>query len=66
MSDWFQQHREEWVLEMARIYGYVNRVHLCRKFDISTAQASVDLKRVQEQHPDVITYNASTKRYEAL
>lgn len=65
MSDWFQRHRVEWIAEMVRVYGFINRVHVCRKFDVSTPQASYDLKRAMESYPDMITYNASTKRYEA-
>lgn len=50
---------------MARIYGFINRQHLQRKFEISTPQASADLQRFIETHPGVLTYNHSSKRFEA-
>lgn len=61
---WFEDRRLEWIGEMLSIYGFINREHLERKFGISTPQASLDLKKFQEQFPDVCTYNTTTKRYE--
>ena len=40
---WFPEHRIAWAHNMARVYGYVNRIHLERMFGISTPQASKDL-----------------------
>lgn len=65
MSDrWFVQHRQEWIAETIRIFGFINRDHIKLKFGISTPQASVDLQQFQRKHPDVIKYNTSSKRYE--
>jgi hypothetical protein len=64
-SSWFVQHRQEWIAETIRIFGFINREHLELKFGISTPQASLDLQFFQEANPGVITYNKSTKRYEA-
>ncbi len=50
---------------MLRIYGFINRGHLQKKFGISTPQASADLTLFQERNPTMITYNKSKKRYEA-
>lgn len=55
----------EWIAEMLRVYGFINREHLERKFFISTPQASIDLNRFMRAHPKAMTYNASAKRYEA-
>lgn len=66
MTDWFQNHRVEWIADMVRVYGYVNRVHVCRKFGVSTPQASTDLARAMETYPDLMAYNTRSKRYEAL
>lgn len=64
MSDrWFQKHRQEWIEETLRVFGYINRKHLMIKFGISTPQASLDLKKYQKDHPDV-SYNLSQKRFE--
>ncbi len=34
---WFEQHRQDWIAEMLRVYGFINRDHLMRKFGISPA-----------------------------
>jgi hypothetical protein len=62
---WFIKHRLEWIAETLRVFGYINREHLERKFGISTPQASSDLAAFQKNWPDAITYNKVTKRYEA-
>lgn len=65
MSDrWFFKRRQEWIAQMVRIYGFVNREHLERKFEISTPQASSDLAHFQKENPSALEYNKSTKRYE--
>ena len=65
MSDrWFFQHRQDWIAEMVRVFGFLNREHLEKKFGISTPQASIDLAHFQKANPGVLEYNKSTKRYE--
>lgn len=64
MSDWFRDTRIDWIFETIQIYGYVNRKHIMRKFDVSVVQASIDLRQAQEQRPHLIAYNKTTKRYE--
>ena len=63
---WFQQYRMEWIAETLRVFGFINREHIIRKFGLSTPQASVDLQRFQRLHPRAMTYDASAKRYVAL
>lgn len=66
MSDrWFATHRQEWIAETVRVFGFINREHIERKFGISTPQASLDLSLFQKQNPDAVIYNKSSKRYEA-
>jgi hypothetical protein len=48
---------------MLRIYGFINREHLERKFGISTPQASLDLQRFQQASPHLIRYDQSRKAY---
>lgn len=60
---WFQRHRQEWIEETLRVFGFINRRHLQIKFGISTPQASLDLKRYQKEHSDV-SYSLSRKRFE--
>lgn len=61
---WFEQQRMEYIMECLRVFGFINRQHLERKFYISTPQASVDLGKFQTMFPFLMTYNASTKRFE--
>jgi len=63
--NWFAHQRQEWIAETLRVFGYINREHIERKFGVSTPQASTDLRLFQERHPDRIVYDASAKRYVA-
>ncbi|MBV5269011.1 MAG: hypothetical protein JZU55_02670 [Afipia sp.] len=66
MSDrWFINHRQEWIAETLRVFGFINREHIEKKFNISTPQASNDLARFERDHPGCMTYNKSAKRYES-
>jgi len=63
--NWFVQHRQDWIAEMLEVYGFINREHLERKFDISTPQASKDLNDFMKSNPNTMFYNLNAKRYEA-
>ena len=63
--NWFVRHRQEWIAETVRVFGFINREHIQRKFGISTPQASYDLTQFQSENQGVLRYNKSTKRYEA-
>jgi hypothetical protein len=62
---WFEQHRMDWIAETLRVFGYINRRHLCRKFGISIPQASTDLNRFMKSNPDAMRYDMSAKEYKA-
>jgi hypothetical protein len=64
VSNWFAETRIDWIVESVDIFGFINRDHVKRKFWVSTPQASSDIAIVMERHPDLMVYNASTKRYE--
>lgn len=49
---------------MLRIYGFINREHLVRKFRVSIPQASKDLNKFLKEYPDRMVYNQHLKRYE--
>lgn len=53
------------MLEMIHVYRFIRREHLMRKFDISTPQASVDLRDFQRLYPGKIKYDKSMKAYVA-
>jgi hypothetical protein len=62
---WFEQHRMEWIAETLRVFGYINREHIERKFSVSTPQASMDLRQFMKAHPGAMFYDMSAKRYVA-
>lgn len=61
--NWFAEQRQLWIIEMLRIYGFINREHLLLKFGISPPQASNDLRAFAQRYPDVMRYDASRKAY---
>lgn len=63
--NWFQQQRMDWIAETLRVFGFINRGHLERKFGISTPQASLDLQMFCREHPKAIVYDQSAKCYRA-
>ena len=60
---WFENYRMEWIEETLRIFGFINRCHLMRKFDLSIAQASVDLRNFRRLHPKAMMYDNTRKQY---
>lgn len=60
---WFEKIRQEWIAETLRVFGYIQRQHLMRKFEISMVQASADLQRFQKDNPDAMSYDKNQKRY---
>lgn len=63
--NWFAQQRQEWTAETLRVFGFINREHIERKFGVSTPQASTDLRIFQQHNPGRIAYDGSAKRYVA-
>lgn len=50
---------------MLQIYGFINREHLQRKFEISQPQASKDLQTFARLRPHAMRYDLSRKCYVA-
>ncbi len=63
---WCEQQRQDWIAETLRVFGFINREHLMRKFGISQPQASADLAAFQRAHPTAMTYDGSAKHYVAI
>jgi hypothetical protein len=61
---WYEQQRMAWISEAVDIFGFVNREHIIKKFDVSMPQASHDLKVWQKLNPNKISYDVSKKRYQ--
>lgn len=53
----------DWIGETLRVFGYINREHLIRKFGLSTPQASHDLQQFQKLNPGTMEYDKCAKRY---
>lgn len=53
----------EWIAETLRVFGFINRKHIQRKFGLSIPQASLDLKEFQRLHPKSIEYNLQAKQF---
>ncbi len=62
---WFLDHRMRWIAETLRVFGFINRGHLQRKFELSRVQASKDLNLFLKLYPGVMAYDLSRKRYAA-
>jgi hypothetical protein len=60
---WFERHRQDWIAETLRVFGFINREHIEKKFGVSTPQASHDLREFQRLNPGAVTYDKSAKRY---
>jgi len=60
---WYKNFRMAWIAESLRVYGFINRRHIERKFGLSTPQASIDLQEFQRLNPDEIEYKLSDKLY---
>lgn len=63
--NWFADHRQQWIAETLRVFGFINRGHIERKFGISTPQASMDLREFQRRNPTAIEYDTRRKCYVA-
>ena len=66
MSSWFKEQRLEWIHESVRIFGFINRQHIEKKFDVSTPQASIDIRDAMKRWPNLMHYDTSAKRYVEL
>jgi hypothetical protein len=62
---WFEQHRMEWIAETLRVFGFINRGHLQRKFGLSAPQAANNFRLFMKINPKAMHYDASAKRYVA-
>lgn len=63
---WFENHRMEWIAETLRVFGFINREHLMKKFGVSEVQAAKDFTAFQRLNPKAMRYDTSAKRYVAV
>lgn len=60
---WAEDYRQNWIAETLRVFGFINRAHLCRKFGISLPQAANDFGRFMREQPGLMSYDKTAKRY---
>lgn len=60
---YFQRERLEWIKESLKVFGFINRAHIMRKFGLSLPQASADLTLFQQTYPKLIAYDPNAKVY---
>lgn len=63
---WAEDYRQKWIAESIRVFGYINRYHLVRKFGISDVTASLDFKRYMKDNPGQIIYSKEKRTYVSL
>jgi len=61
---WAEKQRHEFIDKFIKEKGYINRSDICDMFDLSTPQASIDLRKWLENNPNKLKYNLQTRRYE--
>ncbi|PHR93204.1 MAG: hypothetical protein COA69_04445 [Robiginitomaculum sp.] len=61
--NYFVELRQDWIADMLHVYGYIGRVHLCRKFNISPQQATIDINLFNKARPNEMRYCLSKRRY---
>lgn len=61
--NWFAENRQQWIVDVLYVYGFINRAHLQRKFGISTPQASKDLQVAMRELGNLVRYDTSRKCY---
>lgn len=63
---WFETHRQEWIAETLRVFGFINRRHLEIKFGLSSPQASIDLQKFMKSNVGAMMYDMSKKKFISL
>ena len=61
--NWYTRQRQSWIDEMLRIYGFINRRHICDKFGCSAQSAGHDLTAFAEANADWVKYEPRRKAY---
>ncbi|WP_195819782.1 hypothetical protein [Roseobacter sp. MH60115] len=61
--NWYGEQRQNWIKEMLRIYGFINRAHIVEKFGCSAQLAGHDLTAFQAANADWVQYNPRRRAY---
>lgn len=60
-----ENQRHEFISELLKTQGFLNRSDLIDKFEIGLVQASRDINNFMKSHPSAMKYNLQNKRYES-
>lgn len=60
---YFPNERQLWIAESLRVFGFINRGVMRRKYGISAALAKSDLRAFLKANPGRMLYNAKLKVY---
>lgn len=61
--NWAAKYRQDWISETLRVFGFINRTHLRRKFGLGPNGANRDFVQYKKDHPGAIIYNEDYKCY---
>lgn len=61
---WAEKKRREFICDFIAKNRHINRSDIISEFAISAPQASVDLKKLRSEFPELLWYNTKKKRYE--
>ena len=61
--NWYARQRQIWINEMLRIYGFINRSHICEKFGCSPQSAGHDLTKFAEANSAWVSYDPRRRAY---
>lgn len=61
--NWFNDERQRYIAELLYVVGHLKRAYLMRKYRISVAQASHDLRTFMRRHPKAMIYDKKLKAY---
>ena len=60
---WSKERRLDYIDWRLFVHGEVQRDDIVRTFGVSMSQASADLSAFEREHPEVMSYDRSAKRY---
>ena len=60
---WAADQRQAYIAIRLGTHGWIQRKHLADHFQVSIAQASIDLNRFIRERPGIMTYDKTAKRY---
>lgn len=61
---YFEKKRREWICDFIAKNGRINRSDIMKEFGISLPQATIDLRRLTSEFPQLVIYNHRSRQYE--